>query len=100
MKCGYDNEFAFQSCLFFAYIIIYFTTFQGVQFVASEELTQISQYVEKYDWQCLPPKLELMSNDHINVFSLLDHRWHCTLVQPVTFIIHNPTRLLSKSEVK
>jgi len=43
---------ASRTSLFVAYVVIYY-----LQFVASELPIQISQYVEKYDWQCMHPEV-------------------------------------------
>jgi len=50
-KSGHRNASASRRSLFVAYTVIYY-----VQFIALELPIKISQYVAKYDWQCMHPK--------------------------------------------
>jgi len=68
VKSGHRNEFASRSSLFVAYTVSYY-----VHFIASELPIEITQYVAKYDWQCMHPNLQPEEQIHL---SSSDHR--CT----------------------
>jgi len=96
LKFGHNNESASRTSLFVAYVIIYY-----LQFVALELPIQVSQYVEKYDWQCMHPKSQpeeqiclsiVRPPLYMNLLALYPHS--CTSIVEIRGkIIHTSSRL-------